>query len=100
MMGIAENHGWPGWATVNARLTQAIGRLCHVVLKRAQRIRDMHIDTAFRFALVEAYGILASAVEHAARIHTRNEDTEEVIPAWRVGREVFDSIVAKRNWRK
>lgn len=100
ILGIAEGHKWPGWATVNARLTQSVGRVCHVVLKRAQRIRGMHIGTDFRFALVDSLGLLASALEHAADVHTRDDDNKYPIPAWKVGRSVFDEIVAKRNWRK
>ena len=99
-LDIAEGIEWPGWATVGSRLSQAVGRVCHVVLKRAQRIRDMHIETKYRTDLVYAFAELASAVNHAAETHSKDENDRNPAPAWTVGREVFDGIVAKRNWRK
>jgi hypothetical protein len=79
-------------AYLTSAMAREYGKLAHTVLKRAQRIRGMDDDAAYRGAVEDAFGRLLAVVNTAAQVHC-------TWPAVLVGNLVFHRVVQKRNWR-
>jgi len=72
-------------------LTAAIGRLCHVQLKRIQRIRGMEDTDAFEVARYNAVGNLIDELDRLCYPHSR---------AFEIAKEVWQSVVSRRKWHE
>ena len=78
----------------NLGLTAAVGRLCHVQLKRTQRIRGLEDWDAFEKARFEAIGGLIWELDYL--IGPRTDDGT----AFQIACRVWQSVVSKRKWHE
>jgi hypothetical protein len=72
-------------------LTVAVGRLCHVQLKRIQRIRGMEDWDAFEQARFNAVGGVIQKLDAMAGLSGF---------AFKIACEVWQSVVSKRKWHE
>lgn len=72
-------------------LTAVIGKLCHVQLKRIQRIRGMDDTNSFETARYAAVGNLIDELDRLCCPHSR---------AFMVATQVWHSVVSKRKWHE
>jgi hypothetical protein len=76
-------------------LTAALGRLCHLQLKRAQRIRGMEDWDAFEQARYKAVGGLIWELDYLLGPQTNDDNT-----AFQLACRVWQSVVSKRKWHE